>query len=194
MQDEFFSQFGEDRWIRQSLALPRQGVYCEVGAHDGRTLSNTAHFHLCGWTGVLVEPDPRNAEALYLNRPDDFIFTVVAGKEPGFVSFRLCDDSSLSGVLRDEGRSIRVQCKTLTQILREAGVPRLDLLSIDTEGTELDVWAGLDLTYFRPQVVIIEFDTIGLPDRSEDILRTLESDGYGLCHQTGANLIFTTGS
>ena len=40
------------------------GFFVEAGALDGEWLSNTLALEKRGWTGLLVEADPRNYEAL----------------------------------------------------------------------------------------------------------------------------------
>ncbi len=44
------------------------------------------------------------------------------------------------------GRSIEVTLATLDQLLDKYQIDAIDLLSIDTEGTELDILRGLDLS------------------------------------------------
>src|SRR5260370_23834126 len=52
----------------------------------------------------------------------------------------------LDEVVRDRVRGERVVCdlKTLSQVIREEGVERIDLLKIDVEKSELDVLAGIE--------------------------------------------------
>lgn len=35
MEGQFFSQFGEDKWIVDNLHYPLSGVFVDVGASDG---------------------------------------------------------------------------------------------------------------------------------------------------------------
>ena len=44
----------------------------------------------------------------------------------------------------------------LDDCLTRAGFPELHALSIDTEGTELDVLKGLDLAKWRPKAMVVE--------------------------------------
>lgn len=45
------------------------GVFAEMGALDGVTLSNTYAFEqVLNWTGVLIEANPRLCDALHQNR------------------------------------------------------------------------------------------------------------------------------
>jgi hypothetical protein len=96
----------------------------------------------------------------------------------------LTDDPTLSGFLRDTGLSVRVPVFRL----QDLGIQELDILSIDTEGTELEVWAGRGA--LRPSVVIVEHLTIPLPSQESKIRKQFEKDGYQLLHRTFSNLIF----
>src|SRR4051812_39798514 len=71
-------QHGEDRWLELFLGNRRDGFYLEVGAYDGVVISNTYHFEQIGWSGVLVEPDPRKAAACRANRPGSRIYACAA--------------------------------------------------------------------------------------------------------------------
>lgn len=78
---------------------------------------------------------------------------------------------------------------TLWEVLKLAGLTSLDLLSIDTEGTELDVIAGLGP--IRPEIIIAEFWTQPNPPVPDAIKAGIEPLGYKEAHRTEANLIFT---
>ena len=49
-----------------------------------------------------------------------------------------------------------VPARTLSSVLDEAGVPEIDLLSLDVEGFESQVLAGLDLERHAPRWMLIE--------------------------------------
>jgi len=180
----YHSQYGEDRWIIENLALPAKGTFVEVGAGDGRTFSNSLVFESLGWTGVIVEPDPRRDLAWRKCR----IERCAAASYDGTTAFGQAGCADHSGIGRS-GTTIRVPCKRLDTILRGAGIASIDLLSIDTEGTELDVWRSFDPEQYKPRVVIIEFNTVGLPDKSAQVVEAV-GPAYRVCHKTEANLIF----
>ena len=54
-----FSQNDEEKIILNFLG-DFQGRFLDIGAYDGVNLSNTRALALRGWSGVYVEPDPRN--------------------------------------------------------------------------------------------------------------------------------------
>jgi hypothetical protein len=70
-----FSQNGEQPIILDFFdSHPGARHYCvDAGAFDGVTGSNSRALFLQGWSGVLVEPDPRTfarLASLYADRPD----------------------------------------------------------------------------------------------------------------------------
>lgn len=190
----YYSQMGEDRWLVENLSLPLHGVCVEVGVGRWREYSNSLHFEERGWDCILVEPNPDLHAEIRLRRLGQ-LFPVAAGNQGGSVAFTCENEPTVSGILRNPTgngcRRIEVPITTLTEILTEADVTHVDVLSIDTEGTELDVWAGLDLSRWKPRVVIVEWSTIGLPEDPMKIIRRLLADGYALVHVTDGNLIFT---
>ena len=49
-----------------------------------------------------------------------------------------------------------VPARTLSSLLDEAGAPEVDLLSLDVEGYEPQVLAGLDLDRHAPRYILVE--------------------------------------
>ncbi len=154
-------------------------MFVDVGAAGPDYLSMSAHFRDHGWRVILVEPNPHFCEmhraaghevqqyACADYDADDVPFSIVdAERAPyrdGHVTFEsfssIAIKPSYRAVLPDlPSREIRVQVRRLDTILREhaADVSRIDVLSIDVEGWELEVLRGLSLDRFRPKVVIVE--------------------------------------
>lgn len=183
----FHAQFGEDSWLASSLALPQKGTFIEVGAYDGISSSNTHYFEQQGWTGLLVEPDLEIAARCQKNRSSPVIACAVGSfTKVGCLKIR-DDDRGQSG-LEANGRPVLVPVVRLDELMHASGLTKLDLLSIDTEGTELDAWNSIGS--YRPSVVILEYLTWGKPPRDDRIIWVMEQVGYKTIHRTEANLIF----
>lgn len=196
----YYSQHGEDRWLVKNLKLPEKGVFVEVGAFDGVNLSNTKHFEEKGWTGLCIEADPRQWHKLLVNRTCQKFFGA-AGSNPDLV-FDMHSEPTWSGFGRG-GQGIKVPVFPLGRILTLYGLGNvldspgaIDILSLDTEGTELDIW---DSGYFGlhpihhlqyPRVVIIEWETAGLPSNEDRIKEHFSKLPYELVHRNVGNLIF----
>jgi len=84
----YYAQFGQDKYLNEEVFKnKRGGVFVEIGAYDGITLSNTYFFEKeMGWTGVCVEPIPERFSQLKTNRKCICLNTVVSDKV-GMASF-----------------------------------------------------------------------------------------------------------
>jgi hypothetical protein len=77
---------------------------------------------------------------------------------------------------------IPVAVRTLDDILAECQAPHVDLLSVDTEGTELDVLRGLNLESHHPSLLLVEDHMDSL-----DVFFYLKRHGYKLIQRTPPN-------
>lgn len=189
------SQYGETRWILDHLAhllSERPRTYVEVGGCDGID-SNTVELEQVGWHGFICEPDPRSAAKASRNRAC-VVYPVAIGSRVGLCNFYINDKvPAWSGLVANSPfvgsvRSIPVQVRRLDAMIRHHGLLHVHVLSIDTEGTELDVWSTRGV--FNPDIVIIEYDTIGQLSKSSEIIKRFEQDDYILVHTTKGNHIF----
>jgi len=86
------------------------------------------------------------------------------------------------------GTPIQVEVRKLDDILLEKGFEHVDLLSIDTEGTELDVLQTITLDGYRPQIIIIEWSTWSEVKNTErEIMDTFYPLPYRMVHRTEGN-------
>ena len=186
----FHSQWGEDRWLAEHFDIPPLGVFVDVGAGDGVHGSNTLYFENLGWRGLCIDADPRNHKPL--RERCCAVDTCAVSARPGPGPFGMfVDKASWSGLDRRgaDYHEIEVECRTLEDLLDTWCIDQIDLLSIDVEGTELDVWQSHDHARHRPAMVIIEFDDTQYERSADTIRRHLGRDTYRLIHETPANLI-----
>jgi FkbM family methyltransferase len=167
--------------LKVAAHLPDSGVFVEAGAHDGLTQSNTAMLELSrGWRGLLVEPIPELARRCRANRPRAIVeqaALVAAGFPSAEIRMTYCNRSSIV----DGGRgtpeadrawiercrrlpdqqdvrpySLLVPARTLSSLLDDHGIERVDFLSLDLEGYEANALRGLDLERHRPGFILVE--------------------------------------
>ena len=168
-----YAQFGEDVIIAQYFPQGYIGSCIDVGAANGISGNNSYLFEKNKWNTLCVEANP----ALYAQcnaartnavnyavsnyNKDGELFTIYHlhdGNEEAVSSLkadqRLIDDhaSMIKNTIE-----ISVNVRTLDSIIEETSLFKtIDFVSIDTEGTELDVLKGLDINKWKPRLFVIE--------------------------------------
>lgn len=154
------------------------GVFVEAGANDGFEQSNTYYFEkMRRWTGLLVEPVPELAAECRKNRAAPVVEAALVDRDvPGArVTLHLAGlMSTVAGAFGDDESTARhvrtglevqslppappisVPARTLSSLLDEAGLTKVDLLSLDIEGGELTAIRGLDCPRHAPRFVCVE--------------------------------------
>lgn len=155
------------------LGARGDGFYVEVGAFDGVSHSNTLGLARRGWSGIVAEPNPASAELLRQNYKQFLnvsIEEVAVGSSDGeLVQLQIAGTlSSTSQELISRYRKldwavgsleediVEVRSVTLDSLLSKYSPERFDLLVVDVEGSEKDVFSGLSLKVWRPTMIIIE--------------------------------------
>jgi FkbM family methyltransferase len=173
---KFYSQVGQDRFLLEHFFRgKRGGVFLDIGAYDGETLSNTLFFERSmGWTGLCVEPLPSAFAKLAATRKAA-CENLCVGDFEGEADFLESDTAGpnelmLSGMPAhfDPRHVIRLEAWSKTKITRRVRVTKLstllakhslfdiDYCSIDTEGAELAILSDFDPERFRVGVFTIE--------------------------------------
>jgi FkbM family methyltransferase len=174
----FASQHGQDVVLAalfRGLGV-EEGVFVDVGAHDGLTGSNTLFFERdSGWRGVCVEPLPEPFARLASARTARCIncavgdlvgvedFLAVSGYAEMLSGIRSQFDQAhtdrIAREIEEYGGSqelLRVQVRRLDEILEESNIHHVDFLSVDVEGAELSVMRSLDFAATTVVAMAIE--------------------------------------
>lgn len=163
-----YAQNAEDVVLWRALRNVGVGTFVDVGSAHPIEDSVSYAFYRRGWRGVHVEPVPAYAAALRTVRPGDQVFELAAARSEGTVDLYVTEDSGWSTVVAGladqtavngfEVRTLKVETRPLDGILSDAGLAdrEIHFLKIDVEGFEAEVLAGLDLTRWRPWVLVIE--------------------------------------
>ena len=181
----------EDELVWRSFNRRTNGFFVEVGANEPQQGSQTWLLEQRGWRGILVEPLPQYHARLETNRPGSRLFKVACGPAvhaPAGEFFESATPAHSSfkphavDAQTEYVRRLTVPILSLNEILAEAGSPKVDFVSIDVEGAQLDVLEGFDLGRHRPGLLLIE-DHL----RSLSCHHYLRKQKYRLVKRTGLN-------
>ena len=126
------------------------GVFIDIGAHIGRYTVKVGRQIGKNGRVISIEPDPDNYQSLRKNIELNNLTNVCAlniacwNKTEELSLSLSCDrDKSLSSVKeRVSNYSIKVQGMKLDEILKNLGIEHVDIIKIDTEGSEQEVIQG----------------------------------------------------
>lgn len=146
----------------------KNGFYIEAGAADGLFMSNTKILEDLGWKGILIEPAPTAAALCRINRTALVEECALVSKDHGETTvtgdfiFDGKDGLGAHGSIQRRhytNRVILVRAKTLDDILKEHNVKKVDFLSLDVEGYEMEVLKGINLKRTPITYMLIEVNT-----------------------------------
>ena len=180
----------QDLYATYKLGNRQEGFFVEFGATDGVLLSNTYYLEKClDWDGILAEPLPDWNRRLVLNRSANIdkrcvwresgetLEFLVAKRHPELSSLKgFGTADSYAEARLAESETIAVETVSLNDLLIENDAPdTIDYMSIDTEGSELDILDAFDFDRFKVRVMTIEHNFTDARDR---IHRLLASKGF----------------
>lgn len=183
------SQHLQDLFVLSELGERRGGFFVEFGAADGWKISNSWMLEQqLGWRGILAEPARGWHSALRANRPlarieTDCVWTVTGETLP-FAETENRDISTLASFREadvwaaERARHVSYDVRTvsLLDLMERHGAPaEPDYLSIDTEGSELEILRAFDFRRYPFKVITCEHNHG--PNR-EALRELLEGAGY----------------
>ena len=186
-----YSQEGEDMILKRVFEKQKTGFYVDVGAHHPFRFSNTYYLYKQGWQGINIDAMPGSMNIFRQFRMRDInIESGVALNDAQFNYFVFKEkalntfDESIAQQYISDGYEIssqlRIRARPLADLLNEY-LPfgqRIDLLSVDVEGFDLDVLKSNNWQLFRPRVVITEELRSVSGERDYSVREFLTNVGY----------------
>jgi FkbM family methyltransferase len=164
------SQLCQDIFCALAHNLKRNGFFVEVGVGEGKSISNTYLLEKkFDWQGLLVEPCRSFHESIRKTRKAALDTRAASSLEHGEITFNesvaggvysYSANADINGNAKVNNKTVityQVPTATLNTILQDHNAPRdIDFMSIDTEGSELDILSGIDLSRYRVGLFCIE--------------------------------------
>ena len=200
------SQNGEDIIIRSMFPVNYKGFYIDVGAHHPYRISNTYLLFKKGWTGINIDPNPDTIRLFKKARPKDTNLNIGIGKEEAELLYHRFKDPAVNTFSQKDADfwkqktwndylgTTKVKVEPLGKVLEEnlKENQKIDILSVDVEGLDLEVLQSSNWNKFRPSVVIVEAHDFVLEKMHEHPMYILlKEKGYELKYVVKFSLIFT---
>ena len=193
-----YSQFNEDLFIDLLFTSKEKGFYMDIGANDPTFNSNTKRFYDKGWSGINVDPDSDFLNKFNISRQRDINLNVGVGTNKGkLIFYQVVGDSTISSFHKEIAEKISVMHKRLIRelnvdVLRLTDIYenyvkdiQIDFMSIDTEGSDLEVLKSNNWDKFRPTVIMVEID-----NQYKTITEYMTRNSYFLIFNNSHNAIF----
>ncbi len=205
LNTKFYAEFETDRYLRENFFsdYSYKGTMVEVGAGPPTFISTSKHFRDSGWRTICVEPNPkfvaqhRNCGSevyqyacsssegksnFIVNLNNDEWYT----KENDGVSFSALEIKYNGVPDHNTQEVIEVEKIKLDTLLDKINVNKIDILSIDVEGWEIDVLKGFNYIKYSPKVIVLENF-----ENNVDYEKYMNSIGYIKKDTLGYNEIYT---
>jgi FkbM family methyltransferase len=196
-----YAQNYEDVILNRIFQHKQKGIYVDIGAYHPYEKSVTCLFSKRGWTGVNIDLCRENISRFEIHRPQDTNICSAVGskscKEDFYVqrgTTRTTKDKALGQAYKNRGVEVKVESHnvlTLTELLSKTNIKDIDFLSVDVEGSELDVFSGINFDIYKPTVILAEatYPETSIPNW-KDWNHILESAGYDCVYFDGLNRFY----
>jgi FkbM family methyltransferase len=202
---ESYSQLGEDIaiiHILNTLGI-KKGFYIDVGCNQPQRGSNSYKLYLQHWNGLTID---LNQDLILKHkkerRKDIQIHAAVSDEVKEVIVYEFEDADYINTIeesiyqsakidYKPKTEFVRIETRTLNQILEEHKISVVDVLLIDVEGHDLNVLKSINLDIFRPKLIVVEFFIFDITKSGEnELVIYLKSKGYTLYGYLIANGYF----
>jgi len=203
---QFYSQHLQDEWLEKNTFKGyKNGIFVDVGAHDGKKLNNTLYFEVeNNWTGINIEPIETVYKQLLKNRRNCINLNIAIDENNGYSDFIINNGYTemLSGLKKcydnrhldrmkseisqfgGETKTVKVITQTLETIFDKYNIKNVNYLSIDVEGAEYNVIKSINFN--KVFIDVIGFEN-NYSDVSDKIIKYLETKDYKIIYN-GADI------
>jgi FkbM family methyltransferase len=192
-----FSQSDEENFILFQYKDKPNGKFIDIGAYHVERFSNTRALYLAGWSGILIEPSPKNYQAIADHYKDEeriTVLNVAIGKETGEIDFYESDGDAVSTSEIDHMKKwgaagVKYKKIKVLQLAVEAFMTiyckDVDFLSIDTEATNMEVFRCIpNFVWEQISMLCIEHD-----QHQHEIEDKLSQFGFNTLYVNAENII-----
>ena len=164
-----YGQNGEDLVLDRLLEHQAGGFFVDIGAHHPARFSNTYLFYLRGWSGINIDAQPGSMEAFNRHRSRDINIESGVAEHSELLTYYQFNEPALNTFDSGEAtlknvppykiiNELEIKVERLDKILEThlRADQKVDFMSIDVEGKDLEVLKSNDWKHCRPRFVLAE--------------------------------------
>jgi len=181
-----YSHWGVDLIITKLLNSKNKGIYIDVGCHHPFLNNHSYLLYKSGWEGINIDIDYNSIDMFNFFRKSDVNIQTAVTDHKGEVDLFFYHNRAAKNTISKEfGSDAKEQKKinsdTLNNIIENSKFKnsKIDFVSIDVEGNEMNVLNGFNLKKYKPKLILLEFI---LPNKKEfyekDINEITNSEVY----------------
>ena len=168
-----YSLSGIDLLVTHIFQNKKKGFFIDIGCNHPVYNNNTYLLYKKGWRGINVDLDKQSIDLFNIYRKHDFNKNVAVSSVSKEVDLYFYHNKSAINTINKTSAEFqkaipkevrKITTNTLNTIILESSFAdkKVDFLSIDVEGYELEVLKGFDLKKYSPKVIVIEFLDLSL--------------------------------
>lgn len=205
---KYYGQYQQDKYLDQLFNKKNDGVFVDIGAHDGVTFSNSLFFEKQrNWKGLCVEPIPEIFQKLNEARTCIKVNGCISEKI-GIEKFlrvrgEFVDTEMLSGLVNNydprhleridreinqyggSKEEIEVKCFNINELLKESNFNRIDFFTIDTEGNEMSILKTINFDALDIDILLVENNY-----QTDEMNQFMQSKGYKRIKKIGHDEVY----
>ncbi len=181
-----YSHWGVDLIITKLLNSKNKGIYIDVGCHHPFLNNHSYLLYKSGWEGINIDIDYNSIDMFNFFRKSDVNIQTAVTNHKGEVDLYFYHNRAAKNTISKEFGSNakekkKINSDTLNNIIENSKFKnsKIDFVSIDVEGNEMNVLNGFNLKKYKPKLILLEFI---IPNKKEfyekDINEITNSEVY----------------
>ena len=194
----------------------KNGFFIDVGCNHPVYNNNTYKLYKRGWNGINIDIDKKSIDLFNIFRKKDLNLNIAISSSENtkeFINFHEKSPINRLKNMDDDLNSFKfesvkkINSSTLNSVIDNSiyNKKKIDFVSIDVEGHELEVIKGFDLEKYKPSVIISEYLDLKIEKLeinyfnlenvlNSEIYKLMITNGYKFVNWLHSDLIFVHNS
>ncbi len=211
-----YSYGGIDSLILNIFKDQKNGFYLDIGCGHPIKNNNTYLLNKKGWHGINIDLDEENIDLFNVYRKKDLNLATAVSNEEGEVDLYFYHKKSALNTISKQNADYqkakvssikRIKTQKINKIIENSSYKdkKIDFLSLDVEGSELQILKNFNFEKYAPKVIVVEYLDLTLKKLEiknlsvdniikSEIYKLIVSKNYTLANVLHSDLVFIKNS